>query len=94
MKQVQYIDIEQAREVLAEIGIALTSRQMKRAADKGPTGKRKLPFFIDPVDGRLKIDKQTLTDIYRVRQVEAESAFENLRSSFKQATFPPPQPSQ
>jgi hypothetical protein len=28
-----YIDLEQARQVLAEMGVALTPRQMKRAAD-------------------------------------------------------------
>lgn len=72
MKHIQYIDIEQARLVLAELGVELTARQMKRAADRGADGVRKLPFFLDPIDGRLKIEKNTLIGIYMRRQVDAE----------------------
>jgi hypothetical protein len=72
MKHIQYIDIEQARLVLAELGIELTARQMKRAADKDCAGQRKLPFFLDPIDGRLKIEKSTLIGIYMRRQIDAE----------------------
>lgn len=43
-----YIGLEQARQVLAEMGIELNPRQMKRAADKDAQGHRKLPFFVDP----------------------------------------------
>ena len=75
MKQLQYIDIEQARQTLAEIGVSLTPRQMKRAADKDPAGVRKLPFFLDPIDGRLKIEKNTLIGIYMRRQVDAENSW-------------------
>ena len=77
MRNIQYIDIEQARLVLAELGIALTARQMKRAADKGLDGSRKLPFFLDPIDGRLKIEKTTLVSIYMRRQIDAEKAWKN-----------------
>jgi hypothetical protein len=35
LQQPCYIDLDQARKVLADMGIALNPRQMKRAADKG-----------------------------------------------------------
>lgn len=72
MKPPQYIDLDEARKALANIGIELTPRQMKRATDKDGEGRRKLPFFIDPIDHRLKIERETLVNIYRARQVEAE----------------------
>lgn len=67
-----YIDLEQARKVLAEMGVELTARQIKRAAEPDAYGHRKLPFFIDPIEGKLKIEKQTLISAYIRRQVEAE----------------------
>ena len=70
-----YIDLEQAREILAAMGVELTPRQMKRASEPDAHGRRKLPFFIDPIEGRLKIEKQTLINIYRRKQVEAERQF-------------------
>lgn len=73
MKPPCYIDLRQARQVLAEMGVELNERQMKRAADKDATGRRKLPFFVDPIEGTLKIEKGTLVRIYRERQVEAEN---------------------
>jgi hypothetical protein len=73
----QYINLEQARQVLAEMGIELNPRQMKRAADKDAAGRRKLPFFVDPIEGTLKIEKGTLVDIYRRLQIEAENSFRN-----------------
>lgn len=60
--------------MLAEIGIELNERQMKRAADKDAAGNRKLPFFVDPIDGRLRIEKGTLIRIYREAQIEAENS--------------------
>ena len=74
MDQPRYIDLNEAREVLAEMGVTLTARQMKRAADKDATGKRKLPFFVDPIEGRLKIEKGTLVRIYRQAQIDAENS--------------------
>ena len=68
----RYIDLEQARKGLAEMGVELTARQMKRAAETDAQGRRKLPFFIDPIEGRLKIEKQALIGAYVRRQVEAE----------------------
>ena len=73
MQQPCYIDLEQARQVLAELGIELNPRQMKRAADKDAAGRRKLPFFVDPIEGRLKIEKGTLVRIYRELQIQAEN---------------------
>ena len=70
----RYIDLNEAREILADMGVELTHRQMKRAADKDIHGQRKLPFFIDPIDGKLKIEKGVLTDIYRRRQIDAQRA--------------------
>jgi hypothetical protein len=40
IRQPQYIGLEEARQVLAEMGVALSLRQMKRAAD--PAGGRRL----------------------------------------------------
>lgn len=73
----QYIGLEQARQVLAEMGVDLNPRQMKRAADKDAAGRRKLPFFVDPIEGTLKIEKGTLVDIYRRLQIEAENEYRN-----------------
>ena len=71
----QYIDLTEARQVLASMGIELNERQMKRAADLDAAGQRKLPFFVDPIEGRLKIERQTLINIYRKRQMDAENRF-------------------
>jgi len=72
MKHPCYLDLEQARQVLSDMGIDLNKRQMKRAAEMDAVGKRKLPFFIDPIDKKLKIEKGTLVSIYRQCQIEAE----------------------
>lgn len=72
MKPPCYIDLDQARQVLADMGVVLNARQMKRAADPDASGHRKLPFFIDPIEGRLKIEKGTLVRIYTELQVRAE----------------------
>jgi len=77
MKEPCYIDLEEARRVLAEMGVALSPRQMKRAADMDARGKRKLPFFVDPIEGKLKIEKNTLRSIYMRAQADAEN---NLRT--------------
>ncbi len=72
MEQPRYIDLNEARSVLADMGVKLNERQMKRAADKDAQGRRKLPFFIDPIEGKLKIEKGSLVRIYQKLQVEAE----------------------
>ena len=72
-----YIGLDDARTELASIGVDLSERQIKRAADKDAQGKRKLPFFLDPITGTLKIEKGALTAAYRKLQIEAEK---NLQS--------------
>ncbi len=72
MRQPCYINLEQARQVLSEMGVEFNERQMKRAAEIDAKGQRKLPFFIDPIDKKLKIEKGTLVKIYRDLQIEAE----------------------
>ena len=67
-----YLDQEQALATLNEMGVAVNARQLKRAAEPDAEGRRKLPFFRDPIDGRLKIERDTLRKIYLDRQVEAE----------------------
>jgi len=73
MDDPQYLDIRQAIEALSCLGLELNERQMKRAAEKDLEGKRKLPFFIDPIDKKLKIEKNTLLNIYLNHQKTAEN---------------------
>lgn len=83
-----YIGLAEARTLLATMGIELSHRQMKRAADLDAHGKRKLPFFVDPIDKRLKIEKGTLLEIYCRCQVQAENNSHvnpaSLKESFDQ----------
>jgi hypothetical protein len=76
MKQPCYLGLEDARQVLAGMGVNLTKRQMQRAADTDAHGRRKLPFFVDPIEHKLKIEKDDLLSAYFKRQVEAQR---NLR---------------
>jgi hypothetical protein len=75
MKGPTYIDIPQAQRVLSDMGVEVNDRQIRRAAEKDATGKRRLPFFVDPIEGKLKIEKGTLVRIYRAAQIEAEKDF-------------------
>ncbi len=72
MRQPCHINLEQARQVLSEMGVEFNERQMKRASEMDAKGQRKLPFFIDPIDKKLKIEKGTLVQIYQNLQIEAE----------------------
>lgn len=67
-----YLDLEEARQLLAEMNVRLTPRQIKRSSDMDAHGRRKLPWFIDPIEGRLKIERNALLSAYFNRQVEAE----------------------
>jgi hypothetical protein len=67
-----YISLSDARTTLAEIGIQLSERQMKRAADMDAQGRRKLPFFVDPITGQLRIEKGALVAAYTKLQSQAE----------------------
>lgn len=68
-----YLDLQGARDTLSDVGIELSERQIQRAAEPNANGKRKLPFFIDPIDKRLKIEKGALLEIYNNCQINAES---------------------
>lgn len=70
------MNIDEARELLSKMGLKVTRRQMKRAAEKDPSGCRKLPFFIDPIDKKLKIEQGDLVRAYRKLQIDANN---NLR---------------
>lgn len=76
MDMPKYINLNQARLLLEKLGINFSERQMKRAAEPDAQGRRKLPFFIDPIDGKLKIERGALVRIYNQLQREAEN---NLR---------------
>lgn len=76
MKQPCYLGLEEARQVLAGMGVNLTLRQMQRAAEQDAQGRRKLPFFVDPIEHKLKIEKDDLLSAYFQRQAEARN---NLR---------------
>lgn len=67
----QFITINDTIDALAEIGIQMTLPQMKRAAEPDHNGLRKIPFFKDPIDGRLKIDRTTLIGMYSTLHNEA-----------------------
>ena len=69
----QYIGLEEARQVLAQLGVRLTRRQMQRAAEQDALGRRKLPFFVDPIERKLKIEKDDLMNIYIRKRVEAQN---------------------
>lgn len=90
MKQPFYIDLEEAREALAEIGISLTPKQIKRAAEPDGHGRRKLPFFVDPIDKRLKIERGTLLEIYMHCQVQAETSAHITPLSVRKTLEPSP----
>ena len=76
IKQPHYVSLEEARQILAQIGVQLTLRQMQRAAEQDALGRRKLPFFVDPIERKLKIEKDDLIGVYFKKQVEAQR---NLR---------------
>jgi len=68
-----FITIDETIDTLAEIGIRMNLSQMKRAAEPDHNGLRKIPFFKDPIDGRLKIDRETLIGMYTSLHAEAMS---------------------
>ena len=72
IKQPHYIGLEEARQILAQMGVQVTLQQMQRAAEQDAQGRRKLPFFVDPIERKLKIEKNDLIRIYFKRQVEAQ----------------------
>ena len=85
MTEVCYLDLKEARSLLASIGREINERQMRRAAEPDATGKRKLPFFPDPISGKLIIEKNTLLAIYLHHQVGAEKTASYNPISIKKA---------
>lgn len=73
MSNLEIIDLNGAREALAGIGVDLSAKQLKRAAEPDADGKRKLPFFVDPIDGRLKINRNSLLKPYFQLVARAEN---------------------
>jgi hypothetical protein len=67
----RFITIDETIPTLAEIGIDMKLSQMKRAAEPDHNGLRRIPFFKDPIDGRLKIEKDTLIGLYQTLHSEA-----------------------
>lgn len=72
-----YVGLREAKNILSNIGVELSDRQMKRAADKDAQGRRKLPFFVDPITGKLKIEKGDLIAAYNQLQTVAK---QNVRT--------------
>ncbi len=68
----KYLTIEEARATLAELNLKFSPRQMRRIAVE-----RKLPFFPDPANGRLKIAEDELHSRYRSAQNAASKEFDN-----------------
>ncbi len=73
MSNLEIIDLNGAQEALATIGITFSKKQLRRAAKPDAHGRRKMPFFVDPIDGRLKIDKSSLLRPYFERVAAAEN---------------------
>ena len=73
IRQPHYMGLEEARALLAQMGVELTLRQIQRAAEQDAQGRRKLPFFVDPIERKLKIEKNDLMSIYFNKQVEAQN---------------------
>lgn len=61
---------------------------MKRAAEADIHGRRKLPFFIDPIDGKLRIEKGALVRIYRELEVKAINNVRKLEDQFARHAGP------
>jgi len=69
----KFLNLDEARELLAEMGVILNERQIQRAAEPNATGQRKLPFFKDPIEGRLRIEKTALLRVYASLMKDAEN---------------------
>lgn len=70
----QYVTIDQAHELLAPINPALKKDTLRKAAEPDAAGRRKLPFFKDPLTNKLLIDRKILLDMYQQRQADALKA--------------------
>jgi hypothetical protein len=70
IKHPHYVGLEEARQLLAQVGCRRCG--MQRAAEQDAQGRRKLPFFVDPIESNLKIGKGDLISIYFKIQVETQ----------------------
>ena len=86
MKQPCYIGLDEARQVLAAMGINLTERQMQRAAEQDAHGRRKLPFFaVSAVSGAGIAElKYALGERVRFRGQKAELLHTFTRRQFSE----------
>ncbi len=57
--------------IKSEYGLEVSEKQMRRAMEPRQ-GQRKLPFFPDPVTGRLVIKAETLKNLYKSASKQAE----------------------
>jgi len=69
----RYLDLQAAQDVLTEMGVIMNARQIRRAAEPDAKGNRRLPFFKDPITGRLRIAESRLRGIYQSAQRQAET---------------------
>lgn len=70
---IQLLSLDEARALLAEMGVILNERQIQRAAEPNAAGERKLPFFVDPIEGRLRIERNALLRVYSHLLKDAEN---------------------
>jgi len=73
MSHLEIVDLKGAQEALAAIGVNFSEEQLRRAAEPDAHGRRKMPFFVDPIDRRLKIDRNSLLKPYFKLVAEAEN---------------------
>lgn len=59
---------DQAVEKLRSMGLDVNERQITRAASPNERNKRTLPFFKDPITGKLVIDEEALVKTYMKAQ--------------------------
>jgi hypothetical protein len=65
------LDKNQALEKLNSMGLNINMRQLTRAASPNERNRRALPFFKDPITGKLVIEEEALLNAYRVAQATA-----------------------
>jgi len=75
IKQPHYIGLEEARQLLAQMGVQLTLRQ-KCSAPRSKMPRDAASYPSSSIRSKLKIEKDDLISIYFKRQVKAQS---NLR---------------
>ena len=72
MKTPCYINLEEARAVLAELGVSLNLRQKSGGAEPVGHGNPRRPFFAVPIVGPPKIGKGSPAGIFQGRKNKLE----------------------